>query len=187
MPLHRNASAEARQHSQTQSGHSSGSCEPCRLSRTSRTTRGKREPPSDAAIERGLRERAVSDPRAAEILLRWLQRPRLDERVHGVDLDTMSEAQLEALYAGFVRSRRCHPRSCRPSSRACSQRRRTISSIASGTRVQMREAESASRASVGSSRLTFRSPRISLSLCSCGLAERPPACQADVRTMKRGR
>jgi hypothetical protein len=32
--------------------------------------------PSDAEIERGLRERAVSDPRAAEILLRWLQRPR---------------------------------------------------------------------------------------------------------------
>jgi hypothetical protein len=36
-------------------------------------------------------------------LLRWLQRPRTDERVHGVDLDTMSEAQLEALYAGLVR------------------------------------------------------------------------------------
>jgi hypothetical protein len=65
--------------------------------------RGKREPPSDADIERGLRERAVSDPRAAEILLRWLQRRRPDERVHGVDLDTMSEAHLEALYAGLVR------------------------------------------------------------------------------------
>jgi hypothetical protein len=50
-----------------------------------------------------LRERAVSDPRAAEILLRWLQRPRSDERFHGVDLDAMSEAQLEALYAGLVR------------------------------------------------------------------------------------
>jgi hypothetical protein len=50
-----------------------------------------------------LRERAVTDPRAAEILLRWLQRPRTDERVHGVGLDTMSEAQLEALYAGLVR------------------------------------------------------------------------------------
>jgi hypothetical protein len=34
-----------------------------------------REPPSDAEIEAGSRERAVSDPRAAEILLRWLQRP----------------------------------------------------------------------------------------------------------------
>jgi hypothetical protein len=50
-----------------------------------------------------LRERAVSDPRAAEILLRWLQRPRADERVHGVDPDAMSEAQLEALYAGLVK------------------------------------------------------------------------------------
>jgi hypothetical protein len=50
-----------------------------------------------------LRERAVTDPRAAEILLRWLQRPRTDERIHGVDLDAMSEVQLEALYAGLVR------------------------------------------------------------------------------------
>jgi len=50
-----------------------------------------------------LRARAVSDPRAAEILLRWLPRPRIDEGIHGVDLDSMSEAQLEALYAGLVR------------------------------------------------------------------------------------
>jgi hypothetical protein len=50
-----------------------------------------------------LRERAVSDPRAAEILLRWLQRPRSDERTYGVDLEAMGEAQLEALYAGLVR------------------------------------------------------------------------------------
>jgi hypothetical protein len=49
-------------------------------------------------IERGLRERAVSDPRAAEILLRWLQRPRVEERVGGVDLDSMSERELERLY-----------------------------------------------------------------------------------------
>jgi hypothetical protein len=68
-----------------------------------RATRRDRKQPSDADIERGLRERAVTDPRAAEILLRWLQRPRTDERVHGVGLDTMSEAQLEALYAGLVR------------------------------------------------------------------------------------
>jgi hypothetical protein len=65
--------------------------------------RGKREPPSDAEIERGLRERAVSDPRAAEILLRWMQRPRAEERVGGVDLDSMSERQLERLYAGLLR------------------------------------------------------------------------------------
>jgi hypothetical protein len=68
-----------------------------------RVTRGKREPPSDAEIERGLRERAVSDPRAAEILLRWLQRPRPVDEMPGVDLDSMSEAQLESLYAGLVR------------------------------------------------------------------------------------
>jgi hypothetical protein len=50
-----------------------------------------------------LRERAVSDPRAAEILLRWLQRPRAEERVAGVDLDSSSERELERLYAGLVR------------------------------------------------------------------------------------
>jgi hypothetical protein len=65
--------------------------------------RGKREPPSDAEIERGLRERAVSDPRAAEILLRWLQRPRAEERVGGVDLDSMSERKLERLYASLLK------------------------------------------------------------------------------------
>jgi hypothetical protein len=62
-----------------------------------RATRRSREPPSDAEIERGLRERAVSDPRAAEILLRWLQRPRAEERIHGVDLDALSTAQRERL------------------------------------------------------------------------------------------
>lgn len=69
----------------------------------SRATRRKGEPPSDAEIERGLRERAVSDPRAAEILLRWLQRPRAEERVGGVDLDSMSERELERLHAGLVK------------------------------------------------------------------------------------
>ena len=53
-------------------------------------------------IESGLRERAVSDPRAAEILLRWLQRVRPPEVTPGVDLDSMSEAQLERLHAGLV-------------------------------------------------------------------------------------
>jgi hypothetical protein len=77
--------------------------EAARLSRESRASRRDRTPPSDEDIERGLRERAVSDPRAAEILLRWLQRPRIDERIHGVDLDAVSEAQLERLYAGLVR------------------------------------------------------------------------------------
>jgi hypothetical protein len=68
-----------------------------------RASRRKDGPPSDADIERGLRERAVSDPRAAEILLRWLQRPRGEERVGGVDLDSMSERQLERVYAGLLR------------------------------------------------------------------------------------
>jgi hypothetical protein len=74
-----------------------------RLSRESRASRRDRTPPSDAEIERGLRERAVSDPRAAEILLRWLQRPRPVVETPGVDLDSMSEAQLERLHAGLVR------------------------------------------------------------------------------------
>lgn len=68
-----------------------------------RTTRGNREPPTDAEIERGLRERAVSDPRAAEILLRWLQRARTEEQVGGIELDAMSERELERLYAGLLR------------------------------------------------------------------------------------
>jgi hypothetical protein len=50
-----------------------------------------------------LRERAVSDPRAAEILLRWLQRPRAEKRVVGVDLDSMSERELERLHAGLLK------------------------------------------------------------------------------------
>jgi hypothetical protein len=68
-----------------------------------RATRSKSEPSSDAEIERGLRERAVSEPRAAEILLRWLQRPRAEERVGDVDLDSMSERELERLYAGLLK------------------------------------------------------------------------------------
>ena len=70
--------------------------------RNARATRRSREPPSDAEIERGLREKAVIDPRAAEILLRWLQRPRQDNPP-GVDLDAISEAQLERLHAGLVK------------------------------------------------------------------------------------
>jgi hypothetical protein len=73
------------------------------LSRERRATRRDHKPPSDEDIERGLRERAVTDPRAAEILLRWLQRPRPVDETPGVDLDSMSEAQLESLYAGLVR------------------------------------------------------------------------------------
>jgi hypothetical protein len=77
--------------------------EAARLSRESRTTRRDKKPASDEDIERGLRDRAVSDPRAAEILLRWLQRPRPVLETPGVDLEAMSEAQLERLYAGLTR------------------------------------------------------------------------------------
>jgi hypothetical protein len=76
---------------------------PSRVPPPGLANRRSREPPSDAEIERGLRERAVSDPRAAEIPLRWLQRPRAEERVRGVDLDSMSERELERLYAGLLK------------------------------------------------------------------------------------
>jgi hypothetical protein len=45
----------------------------------------------------------VSDPRAAEILLRWLQRPRAEEHVGGVDLDSLSERELERLHVGLLK------------------------------------------------------------------------------------
>ena len=45
----------------------------------------------------------MSDPRAAEILLRWLQRPGRETRTAGVDLDALSEPQLERLYAGLLK------------------------------------------------------------------------------------
>jgi hypothetical protein len=76
--------------------------EAARLSRERRTSR-RDTPPSDAEIERGLRERAVNDPRAAEILLRWMQRPKPVEETDGVDLDSMSTPELERLYAGLTR------------------------------------------------------------------------------------
>jgi hypothetical protein len=66
-----------------------------------RATRRHGEPPSDVDIERGLRERAVLDPRAAEILLRWQQRPR--QAPDGDELQGLSEAQLEGLYAALLR------------------------------------------------------------------------------------
>jgi hypothetical protein len=71
--------------------------------RTKRAARRDSDPPSDADIERGLRERAVNDPRAAEILLRWMQRPKHVEETDGVDLDSMSTPELERLYAGLTR------------------------------------------------------------------------------------
>jgi hypothetical protein len=42
-------------------------------------------------------------PALPRFLLRWLQRPRAKERVGGVDLDSMSERELERLHSGLVR------------------------------------------------------------------------------------
>jgi hypothetical protein len=47
--------------------------------------------------KRGLRERAVTDPRAAEILLRWLQRPL--PVAPEDDLEALSTEQLERPHA----------------------------------------------------------------------------------------
>jgi len=66
-----------------------------------RATRRRDRPPSDADIERGLRERAVTDPRAAEILLRWLQRPR-PVAPETDALEALSTEQLERLHKGLI-------------------------------------------------------------------------------------
>jgi hypothetical protein len=50
-----------------------------------------------------LRERAVISARDAEVLLRWRQTVRPSDAPPGVDLESLSEAQLERLYAGLVR------------------------------------------------------------------------------------
>jgi hypothetical protein len=50
-----------------------------------------------------LRERAVKSARDAEVLLRWRQTVRPPETTPGVDLESLSERQLEDLYAGLVR------------------------------------------------------------------------------------
>jgi hypothetical protein len=50
-----------------------------------------------------LRERAVNWARDAEVPLRWRQTVRPPEATPGVDLDSLTEAQLERLYAGLVR------------------------------------------------------------------------------------
>jgi hypothetical protein len=58
-------------------------------------------PPSDEAIEIGLRKGAVESAKDAEVLLRWLQRPR--QSPSGLGLDGMGEEELEGLYAGLLR------------------------------------------------------------------------------------
>jgi hypothetical protein len=50
-----------------------------------------------------LRERAVSSARDAEVLLRWRRAVRPSDGPPGVDLDSLSERELERLYAGLVK------------------------------------------------------------------------------------
>jgi hypothetical protein len=50
-----------------------------------------------------LRQRAVTSARDAEVLLRWRQAVRASDAPPGVDLESLSEAQLERLYADLVR------------------------------------------------------------------------------------
>jgi hypothetical protein len=60
--------------------------------------------PADAAIETALRRRALDDPRAAEILLRWLQRPSTEPPQAGhIELDTMPSEELKALHTRLLR------------------------------------------------------------------------------------
>src|SRR5262245_33452307 len=66
-----------------------------------RATRGKREP-SRRRDRTCLRERAVVDPRAAESLLRWLQRPR-PMAPEDDALEALSVERFERLQAGAMR------------------------------------------------------------------------------------
>jgi len=56
----------------------------------------RRSGASDAAIEKALRDKAKTDPRAAEVLLRWLSRPRSDAPED--DLDGLTRSELETLH-----------------------------------------------------------------------------------------
>ncbi len=53
-----------------------------------------------------MRERAVNSARDAEVLLRWRQTVRPPEATPCVDLDSLSEAQLELSYSRLVRRAR---------------------------------------------------------------------------------
>jgi hypothetical protein len=64
--------------------------------RGTKLQRGGPEAPADADIEAGLRKRAKDDPRAAEVLLRWLNRPRPDAVED--ELDGLSRGELERLH-----------------------------------------------------------------------------------------
>ena len=73
-----------------------------KASAAARSQRIRKEavPPSDDEIERGLRQRAVSSAKDAEVLLRWLTRPRTDSS--GLGLEERTEAELEALYRRLI-------------------------------------------------------------------------------------
>ena len=62
---------------------------------------GARSPVADIDIERGLRRKAKDDPRAAEVLLRWMARPR-DDAASGDNMAGMSLDELERLHAGLI-------------------------------------------------------------------------------------
>ena len=59
----------------------------------------------------------MSDPRAAEILLRWMQRPR--PVTEDDDLEALSIEQLEALHAGLMRLSSMPPEDLGVLVRAC--------------------------------------------------------------------
>lgn len=67
-----------------------------------RTLRAEDDTQHDATHSANARrKRALST--YAQILLRWLQRPHSEDSVDGFDLDSMSERELDGLYAGLLR------------------------------------------------------------------------------------
>jgi len=64
---------------------------------------------TDIEIERGLRRAAKSDPRAAEVLLRWLARPR-DSDASTDNMDGLSLDELERIHQGLQRLCSMDPR-----------------------------------------------------------------------------
>ena len=71
--------------------------------RRAQALRGTKSPTGDDEdIEKALRKRAQSgDPKAAEVLLRWLARPRDVAPEQG--LDELTDTELSVAYAGLLR------------------------------------------------------------------------------------
>jgi len=72
--------------------------------RRAQALRGTKSPTGaqDEDIEKALRKRAQSgDPKAAEVLLRWLARPRDVAPEQG--LDELTDTELSVAYAGLLR------------------------------------------------------------------------------------